>query len=151
MIKRSEKPVSQRQLRVGEAVRHALAEIFERGLLRDPSLSGVSVTVTEVKVSPDLRNTIAFVTPLGGGEADAVVEALSRAAPFLRRRVAEVVNLKFAPSLTFRIDEFFDYAGRIEALLGNPAVARDLTDEAEPEDGAAEPKDGDAGPEADDE
>ncbi len=149
MVKRSEKPVSQRQLRVGEAVRHALAEIFERGLLRDPSLSGVSVTVTEVKVSPDLRNAIAFVTPLGGGEADAVVEALCRAAPFLRRRVAEAVNLKFAPNLAFRIDESFDYAGRIEALLGNPAVARDLADGAEPEGGDAEPKDGDAVPEAD--
>lgn len=144
MIKRSEKPVSQRQLRVGEAVRHALAEIFERGLLRDPSLSGVSVTVTEVKVTPDLRNAIAFVTPLGGGEADAVVSALSHAAAFLRRRVAETVNLKFAPSLTFRIDKSFDYAGHIGALLSDPAVARDLTDGAEPEVG-------DAKPEADDE
>ncbi|MBE0530514.1 MAG: 30S ribosome-binding factor RbfA [Rhodospirillales bacterium] len=140
MIKRSEKPVSQRQLRVGEAVRHALAEIFERGLLRDPSLSGVSVTVTEVKVSHDLRNAIAFVTPLGGGDADAVVEALGRAAPFLRRRVAEAVNLKFAPNLSFRIDESFDYAGRIEALLGNPEVARDLTDGAEPDDGDTKPE-----------
>jgi ribosome-binding factor A len=138
MRKRSEKPVSQRQLRVGEALRHVLAEIFERGLLRDPSLSGVSVTVTEVKVTPDLRNAVAFVTPLGGGEAAAIVEALSRAAPFLRRRVAETMNLKFAPNLTFRIDESFDYAGRIGALLGDPAVARDLTGEAEPGDGDGE-------------
>lgn len=138
MTRRSEKPVSQRQLRVGEALRHALAEIFERGTLRDPSLSGVSVTVTEVKVSPDLRNATAFVTPLGGGEGAAMVEALGRAAPFLRRRVAEVVNLKFAPSLTFRVDESFDYAGRIEALLSDPAVARDLDDGTAPETGDAE-------------
>jgi len=134
MTKRSERPVSQRQLRVGEAVRHALAEVFERGLLRDPALSGISVTVTEVRVSPDLRNAVAFVTPLGGGEADAVVDALGRAASFLRRRVAETVNLKFAPSLTFRIDESFDYAGRIEALLGDPVVARDLAEDVEPDD-----------------
>jgi len=130
MSRRSEKPVSQRQLRVGEALRHALAEIFERGMLRDPSLSGVSVTVTEVKVSPDLRNATAFVTPLGGGEGAAVVDALGRAAPFLRRQVAEAVNLKFAPRLAFRVDDSFDYAGRIEALLGDPAVARDLGDAA---------------------
>lgn len=144
MTKHSEKPVSQRQLRVGEAVRHALAEVFERGLLRDPSLSGVSVTVTEVKVTPDLRNAIAFVTPLGGGEADAIVEALGRAAAFLRRRVAETVNLKYAPSLTFRIDESFDYAGHIGALLADPAVARDLADETEPKEDETEPKDGEA-------
>ena len=134
MTRRSERPVSQRQLRVGEAVRHALAEIFERGTLRDPSLSGVSVTVTEVKVSPDLRNATAFVTPLGGGDAEAMVGALGRAAPFLRRRVAETVNLKFAPNLTFRIDGSFEYAGRIERLLGDPAVARDLADGAETAD-----------------
>ncbi len=143
MIKRSEKPVSQRQLRVGEAVRHALAEIFERGLLRDPSLSGISVTVTEVKASPDLRNAIAFVTPLGGGDAGAVVGALTRAAPFLRRRVAETVNLKFAPNLTFRIDESFDYAGRIDALLGNPQVARDLAEGAAPVEDDGKPEAGD--------
>ena len=133
MTKRSERPVSQRQLRVGEAVRHALAEVFERGLLRDPALNGISVTVTEVKVSPDLRNAVAFVTPLGGGEADAIVEALGRAAAFLRRRVAETVNLKYAPNLTFRLDESFDYAGHIGALLSDPAVARDLAKEPEPD------------------
>ena len=126
MSRHSDKPVSQRQLRVGEAIRHALAEVFERGTLRDPSLSGVSMTVTEVKTSPDLRNAVVFVTPLGGGDGDALIAALGRAAPFLRRRVAGTVNLKFAPSLTFRLDESFDYAGRIGALLGDPAVARDL-------------------------
>lgn len=126
MNKRSERPVSQRQLRVGEAIRHALADVFERGTLRDPSLHGVSPTVTEVKISPDLRNATVFVTPLGGGDGEAMVDALGRAAAFLRRRVAETVNLKFAPNLTFRLDESFDYAGRIEALLEDPTVARDL-------------------------
>lgn len=133
MTKHAEKPVSQRQLRVGEAIRHALAEVFERGLLRDPALVGVSVTVTEVKITPDLRNAIVFVTPLGGGDDTAMIDALSRAAAFLRRRVAEAVNLRYAPNLSFRPDASFDYAGRIGALLGDPAVARDLRP-ADPDD-----------------
>jgi len=130
MTRRSEKPVGQRQLRVGEALRHALADIFERGVLRDPALAGVVVTVTEARVSPDLRNATVFVTPLGGGDAAAVVEALGRAGPFLRRRIAEAINLKFAPDLTFRADDSFDYASHIESLLADPAVTRDLGDKA---------------------
>ena len=138
MSRHSDKPVSQRQLRVGEAIRHALAEVFERGTLRDPALSGVPITVTEVKISPDLRNAIVFVTPLGGGDGNAAVEALGRAAAFLRRRVAETVNLRYAPNLTFRLDESFDYAGRIGALLGDPAVARDLDASDDEADGGTD-------------
>lgn len=131
MGRSSEKSASQRQLRVGEEIRHALARVFERGLLRDPALFGVSVTVTEVRVSPDLRNALAFVMPLGGGDSQAVAEALGRAAPFLKREVARSVHLKYVPNLTFEADPSFDYAGRIENLLHEPDVARDLGGEAD--------------------
>jgi len=127
MVKRApHKTASQRQLRVGEELRHTLAQIFEHGTLRDPALSGVSVTVTEVRVSPDLRNATAFVMPLGGGNTEAVVAALRHAAPFLRREVARAVNLKFAPNLSFQPDGSFDEASHIDALLRDPQVARDL-------------------------
>jgi ribosome-binding factor A len=108
---------SQRQLRVGEAIRHALADLLERGVLRDPRLAGVSVTVSEVRSSPDLRNATAFVAPLGGGDSDAVVAALSRATPFLRRQIARRVRLRYVPDLRFVADPTFDRASRIEALL----------------------------------
>lgn len=133
MSRRTERPVGQRPLRVGEALRHALADVFERGELRDPALAGVSLTVTEVRISPDLRNATAFVMPLGGGDSTAILGALERAAPFLRRRVAEAVNLRYAPALTFRTDDSFDYANHIDELLHDPAVARDL--EEAPDDG----------------
>jgi ribosome-binding factor A len=128
---------TQRQLRVGEALRHALAEMLERGTVRDPDLAGTSVTVTEVRPSPDLRSAVVFVMPLGGGRADQVVEALQRAAPYLRHGVAERVSLKFLPTLRFVADTTFDKAGRIDELLRSPAVARDLADspEGEPDDG----------------
>lgn len=143
MTRHTERPAGQRQLRVGEALRHALADVFERGELRDPALSGVPVTVTEVRISPDLRNATVFVMPLGGGDAAAIVAALEHAAPYLRRRVAEVMTLRYAPALSFRTDDSFDYADRIDALLHDPAVARDL-DPAEATDG------GDVGTESDD-
>ncbi len=117
---------SQRQLRVGEEVRHALAELLARGDFRDPELVDLKVTVTEVRVSPDLRNATAFVTPLGGGDVAAAVTALRRAAPFLRGQVAHVVNLKYAPTLSFEPDTSFDYAARIDRALHDPRVARDL-------------------------
>lgn len=134
MSKRDPRSASQRQLRVAEEIRHALAEVLERGELRDPGLSGVSVTITEVRVSTDLRHATAFVMPLGGGDVEAVVAALGRARPFLRRRVAGVVQLKYVPDLHFIADESFDTAGRLEALLSDPRVARDLepaTDDGE--------------------
>ncbi len=126
MDRRAERGPSQRQLRVGEELRHALAWILERGEVRDPDLKGVSVTVTEVRVSPDLRKATVFVFPLGGGETEAVVTGLTRARPFLRRKVANAVRLKFVPDIRFRADSSFDEARRIDALLRDPAVARDL-------------------------
>ncbi len=131
MSKGDAKAPSQRQLRVGEELRHALAWILERGDIRDPGLGGVAVTVTEVRVSPDLRNATAFVMPLGGGETEDVVAALNRAAPFLRRKIGKAVKLKYLPGLNFIADQSFDRAGRIHDLLKDPSVARDLASENE--------------------
>jgi ribosome-binding factor A len=117
---------SQRQLRVGEAVRHALAEVLAQGGVHDPVLEGHMVTVPEVRMSPDLRLATVYVMPLGGRDAQTVVEALDRNKKFLRGIVARKVNLKFAPDVRFRLDERFDEAERIEKLLRSPAVQRDL-------------------------
>ena len=120
---------SQRQLRVGEEVRHALAMTLERGDLRDPALVQTPITVTEVRLSPDLKNATCFVTPLGGGDVDAVkevVDALERAKKFLRHEVVKRVNLRFAPTLHFLHDTTFDTASHIDGLLQKPEVARDL-------------------------
>ena len=127
---------SQRQLRVGEALRHALAEILMRGDLHDPALQGASITVSEVRISPDLRNATAYVVPLGGSRTEEILAGLRRAGPHLRGQVARAVRLKFAPSLTFKTDTSFDYADRIEQLLHSDGVARDLaaTDAAPLED-----------------
>ncbi|NQU60093.1 MAG: 30S ribosome-binding factor RbfA [Rhodospirillales bacterium] len=127
MKKGESRAPSQRQLKVGEELRHALAWIFERGEIRDPGLKGVSVTVTEVRISPDLRNATAFVMPLGGGDATGdVIAGLNRAAPFVRRQVGKTVKLKRLPSINFVADGSFDEAGHIETLLKDPLVARDL-------------------------
>jgi ribosome-binding factor A len=123
--KRSPGP-SQRQLRVGEALRHALADILARGELRDPELAGLQVTVTEVRVSPDLRAATAFVVPFGGGDAAALAKALNRATGFFRMRLTDAVELRVAPTVHFAPDLSFDKADRIERLLHDPAVARDL-------------------------
>jgi len=123
---RRTRPPSQRQLRVGEEVRHALARILERGMLRDPGLEGVTVTVTEVRMSPDLRHAHVFITPLGGGPETAVLEALTRARPFLRRQIAQSVELRNVPNMDFAADGSFDEVLRIETLLADPKVARDL-------------------------
>lgn len=120
------KPPSQRQLRIGEEIRHALADLFRRGDFHDPELADLNVTVTEVRISPDLRNATAFVTPLGGGAMDETLTALRRAAPFLRGQIARAINLRHAPTLSFEADTSFDYAGRIDAILHSPAVARDV-------------------------
>jgi ribosome-binding factor A len=122
---------SQRQLRVGEELRHVLADILTRGVVRDPEVDGVSITVTEVRVSPDLRNATAMVIPLGGADMDRVVAALRRASAFLRHEVARNVTLRYIPALTFEPDRSFDAAARVDALLRRPAVARDLTEEGE--------------------
>jgi len=117
---------SQRQLRVGEAVRHAIAEVFTHGQVHDPVLEGHLITVPEVRMSPDLRLATIYVMPLGGRDAEAVIAALERNKRFLRGVVARKVNRKFAPDIRFRVDERFEEAERIEKLLRSPAVKRDL-------------------------
>lgn len=126
MSKGEIKTPRQRQLRVGEELRHALAHLLERGEVHDPGLSGAPVTVTEVRVSPDLRNATVFIMPLGGAAEAGAVDALVRARGFLRSRVAELVRLRITPAFSFRLDPSFDEAGHIESLLRRPEVARDL-------------------------
>src|SRR5256884_4914362 len=123
---------SQRQLRVGELIRHALAEMLTRGEVHDPVLEGHMITVPEVRMTADLRLATIYVMPLGGRDAGEVVAALERNKRFLRGEIARYVNLKFAPDIRFRIDERFDEADRIENLLRTPAVQRDLN---KPDDG----------------
>ena len=117
---------SQRQQRVGELVRHALAEVLSRGDLQDEVLARHVVTIPEVRMSPDLKLATAFVMPLGGKDERAVVEALERNKKSLRHEVARRVNLKFAPELRFRRDDSFDEAARVEAILRSEKVQRDL-------------------------
>ena len=130
MTARHVRAPSQRQLRVGEEIRHALSAVLMRGDMRDPDLKDASITVAEVRVSPDLRNATAFILPLGGDRSAEVLSALKRAAPFLRAQVSQAVRLRFAPSLSFQLDTSFDYADRIGRLLQSEPVARDLDDEA---------------------
>jgi ribosome-binding factor A len=126
MSRRTARAPSQRQLRVGEELRHALAIVLERDRLRDPVLQDAILTVTEVRASPDLRRATVYVARLGGETDDAVIEALTRARPFLRRQMASAVNLKYAPDLDFVADRSFEQAGHIDKLLQDPAVAADL-------------------------
>ncbi len=120
------KPPSQRQLRVGELVRHALSNALARGETRDPALDGVVITVPEVRMSPDLKIATVYVMPLGGGDREGLVKALARDAKLLRREVAGRVSLKYMPELRFRMDETFDEAARIDRLLDSDTVRRDL-------------------------
>lgn len=117
---------SQRQLRVGEQVRHAIAEILAQGSVHDADLEGHIITVPEVRMSPDLKLATIYVMPLGGRDTELIIAALERNKKFLRGEVARRVNLKFAPDLRFRVDERFDEAERIEKLLRTPAVQKDL-------------------------
>jgi len=129
---RTQEP-SQRQLRVGEEIRHALADIFRRGEFRDPVLQEMNVTVTEVRISPDLKNATAFVMPLGGGHPE-LIEALNKASAFLRSQVAKEIRLPYAPRISFSADTSFDYADKISRLLHDPQVMRDLDSEGMPLD-----------------
>jgi ribosome-binding factor A len=117
---------SQRQLRVGEVVRHTVADLLSRGAVHDPVVEAHIVTVPEVRMSPDLRTATIYVMPLGGKDEQTVVDALERNKRFLRGEIARRVNLKFAPDIRFRLDERFDEAERIEKLLRTPEVQRDL-------------------------
>ena len=117
---------SQRQLRVGELIRHAMAEMLSRGDVHDPVIEGHLITVPEVRMSPDLRLATIYVMPLGGKDEQEVVAALERNKKFLRGEIAHRVNLKFAPEIRFRADERFEEAERIEKILRTPEVRRDL-------------------------
>ena len=117
---------SQRQLRVGELVRHAVSEILSRGEVHDPVIETHLITVPEVRMSPDLRLATIYVMPLGGTDEKDVLAALERNKRYLRGEIAHRVNLKFAPDVRFRIDERFEEAERIERLLRSPEVQRDL-------------------------
>ena len=122
---------SQRQLRVGEAVRHAVADILTHGRAHDADLEGHIITVPEVRMSPDLKLATVYVMPLGGRDTEIVLAALERNKKFLRGEVARRVNLKFAPDLRFHADDQFDEAERIEKLLRTPAVQRDLAPDSD--------------------
>jgi ribosome-binding factor A len=136
---------SQRQLRVGEELRHALAAILMRGELHDPDLAGVSITVSEVRPSPDMKHATVFVTTLNGAGMDTVLPALRRAAPFLRGQVARAVRLRYTPQLSFQADTSFDYAQKINTLMHQDEIARDLErrhDDEDTEDRDADDNDG---------
>src|SRR5512141_891833 len=117
---------SQRQLRVGELVRHALADLLTRGDVHDPVIEGHMITIPEVRVTADLRLATIYVMPLGGRDAETVVAAFERHKKFLRAEIAHRINLKFAPDIRFRVDDRFAEAERIEKLLRSPDVQRDL-------------------------
>ncbi|MDE1172303.1 MAG: 30S ribosome-binding factor RbfA [Parvibaculaceae bacterium] len=140
------RPPSQRQLRAGELVRRALAEILARGEVRDPDLAGRSITVSEVRMSPDMRHAVCFVSPLGGGDGSAVVKALRRSQGYLRGELAREITFKFMPSLLFEEDKSFDKAAELDRLLYSPEVARDLERNTGYGDGAFD----DDGPEGED-
>jgi ribosome-binding factor A len=122
----SAKAPSQRQLRVGELIRHKLAEMLARGDIHDEVLAAHVVTVPEVRLSPDLKLATAYVMPLGGEDIEPVIEALNRHKRFIRGEIAHAVNLKFAPDIRFRRDETFEEASRIDALLASPKVRQDV-------------------------
>ena len=131
------RPPSQRQLRVGEELRHLLARLLERHDFRDPVLEQANLTVTAVDASPDLRNATVFVVPLGGtmegdsAQVKEIIKALNHAAPYIRRQIAGQVRMKFLPTFTFRADASFDNADRIETLLHDPRVLRDLEEDTD--------------------
>jgi ribosome-binding factor A len=133
-MSRGLKPPSQRQLRVGEELRHVVANLIERGEFRDPDLVGRAITVTEVRVSPDLRNATVFVTPLGGGDSGPMLAGLKRAKAYLRREIGHQMRLRMVPELWFQVDTSFDEAGRIDALLHSPEVRRDLDQDLDADD-----------------
>ena len=131
-----ERGPSQRQLRVGEVLRHALSDILTRGEIRDPDLEGISVTVTQVKPSPDMRHATVFCEPLGGRNVATVLAALNRHKGFIRGHLGKMITLKFTPDLRFVEDTSFAEAEKIETILKSDRVARDLHSEDEDDDGA---------------
>ncbi len=128
MKKVSTRAPTQRQLRVAEEIRHVLAGLFARGDFRDPELVDVTITVTEVRLGPDLKHATAFVRRLGRSDIEEKLPALRRAAPYLRSQMASALRLRATPALSFQPDTTLDYAMKIDAALRAPEVARDLTD-----------------------
>jgi len=126
---------TQRQLRVGEEVRHALARILARHELRDPELVDANITVTEVRMSPDLKSATAFISRFGGGDAAALARACGRAAGYFRARLAQEVTLRLVPTISFQPDTSFDHAKRIDALLEAVKPPDDPGPESDPESG----------------
>ena len=137
---------SQRQLRVGETLRHTLAEIIERETFRDPDLLGITLTVTQVDSSPDLKHATVYVMRLGGGDMTTVLSGLGRVKSFLRRELGKRIRLRHVPELHFASDTTFDEAQHIDTLLHRPEVARDLKSvsniSSEDETGSEDPVDG---------
>ncbi len=117
---------SQRMLRVGELIRHALSDLLSRGVVTDPALEGHVITVPDVRMSPDLKLATAYVMPLGGRDVTAVLDALDRNRKLLRTEVAHRISMKFAPDLRFKVDRSFDYGAKIDAILDSPKVRQDL-------------------------
>jgi len=130
--KPSAKAPTQRQLRVSEEIRHVLSTLFFRGEFRDPDLTDAKITVTEVRISPDLKNATAFVARLGRSDIDALLPALKRAAPYFRVQLAHEMRLRVAPQVSFQPDTTLDYAMHVDSLLRAPEVARDLAAPAPP-------------------
>lgn len=134
MSKNTNSGPSQRMLRVGEQVRHALSDILQRGEVRDDVLETTVISISEVRMSPDLKIATAFVTPLGATDNDAVIKALARNARFIRGRISPALRqMKYMPEFRFRLDTSYDNMSRIDALLRSPEVARDLDHEEEDE------------------
>jgi ribosome-binding factor A len=125
-LKKRDAGPSQRQLRVAEEIRHVLAGLFERRDFRDPELASAHITVTEVRMTPDLRHATVFVARLGRPDIDALLPALKRASAYLRGQVAHTIRLRSAPDLSFLADEALEYATKIDKLMHQPEVARDL-------------------------
>lgn len=124
---------SQRMLRVGELVRHALSALFARGEIEDPELAGAVITVPEVRMSPDLKLATAYIMPLGGERAAEIAVALNRHRRFIRGRIAPELDLKYAPEVRFMVDTTFEEYGRIDALLRSERVQQDLNKDEDPE------------------
>jgi len=125
---------SQRQLRVGEQVRHALSAVLQRGEIRDEVIENAVISINEVRMSPDLKIATAFISPIGGADNDSVIKALARNAKFIRGRVSgSLRQLKYMPEFRFRLDTSYDNMSRIDALLRSPEVVRDLNTDKEEE------------------
>jgi ribosome-binding factor A len=134
----SDKGPTQRQLRAGELIRHAVAGILQREELRDPGLSGVIVTVTEVRMSPDLKHANVYVAPLGHTDPAPMVKGLNRAASFLRAKLGREIDMKFTPDLRFHADDRYDAAEKVDEILARPEVARDLDHDLDHDEGDAD-------------